>query len=172
MLKSLAALSMLVVMTLAACGTGSAGESAVKPSRAGLRSAGRDLRYPDGGGRRRLFLGRAGRLPASQGREERVVRLCRRRTSSAANYESVTRGDSGHAESVQIVYDPAQVSYGQILQVFFSVAHDPTQLNRQGPDVGTQYRSAIFYTNDAAEEDGGGLHRAARQGRACFRDAS
>ena len=64
-------------------------------------------------------------------------------------------GDSGHAEAVQIVYDPAQVTYGQILQVFFSVAHDPTQLNRQGPDTGTQYRSAIFYTNDDAEEDRG-----------------
>ena len=67
-------------------------------------------------------------------------------SASSADYESVSAGDSGHAESVQIVYDPAQVTYGQILQVFFSVAHDPTQLNRQGPDTGTQYRSAIFYT--------------------------
>jgi methionine-S-sulfoxide reductase len=69
-----------------------------------------------------------------------------------ADYESVSAGDSGHAESVQIVYDPAQVSYGQILQVFFSVAHDPTQLNRQGPDRGTQYRSAIFYTSDSQKK--------------------
>ena len=61
-------------------------------------------------------------------------------------------GDTGHAESVQIVYDPAQVSYGQILQVFFSVAHDPTQLNRQGPDVGTQYRSAIFYADESQKK--------------------
>ena len=61
-------------------------------------------------------------------------------------------GDSGHAESVEIVYDPAQVTYGQILQVFFSVAHDPTQLNRQGPDTGTQYRSAIFYANDTQKK--------------------
>jgi methionine-S-sulfoxide reductase len=68
-----------------------------------------------------------------------------------ADYERVSGGDTGHAESVQILYDPAQVSYGQILQVFFSVAHDPTQLNRQGPDVGTQYRSAIFYA-DAAQK--------------------
>src|SRR3954463_413628 len=69
-----------------------------------------------------------------------------------AQYETVSGGDTGHAESVQIVYDPAQVSYGQILQVFFSVAHDPTQLNRQGPDVGTQYRSAIFYADDAQKQ--------------------
>jgi methionine-S-sulfoxide reductase len=71
---------------------------------------------------------------------------------ATAKYDSVSDGDSGHAESVQIVYDPAQVSYGQILQVFFSVAHDPTQLNRQGPDTGTQYRSAIFYANDAQKK--------------------
>src|SRR6187401_698818 len=68
--------------------------------------------------------------------------------ASTADYETVSGGDSGHAESVRIVFDPAQVTYGQILQVFFSVAHDPTQLNRQGPDTGTQYRSAIFYAND------------------------
>jgi peptide-methionine (S)-S-oxide reductase len=67
---------------------------------------------------------------------------------STADYETVSDGDTGHAESVQIVYDPAQVTYGQILQVFFSVAHDPTQLNRQGPDSGSQYRSAIFYADD------------------------
>jgi methionine-S-sulfoxide reductase len=69
-----------------------------------------------------------------------------------AEYETVSGGDTGHAESVEIEYDPSQVSYGQILQVFFSVAHDPTQLDRQGPDVGTQYRSAIFYANDTQKE--------------------
>ena len=67
---------------------------------------------------------------------------------ATAEYEVVSSGRTGHAESVQITYDPALVSYGEILQVFFSVAHDPTQLNRQGPDHGTQYRSAIFYAND------------------------
>ena len=62
-----------------------------------------------------------------------------------ANYDDVSEGDTGHAESVRVVYDPGQVSYGQLLQVFFSVVQDPTLLNRQGPDSGTQYRSAIFY---------------------------
>jgi peptide-methionine (S)-S-oxide reductase len=68
-----------------------------------------------------------------------------------AQYDTVSRGDTGHAESVEITYDPGQISYGRLLQIYFSVVHDPTELNRQGPDTGTQYRSAIFATSDAQQ---------------------
>jgi peptide-methionine (S)-S-oxide reductase len=68
--------------------------------------------------------------------------------ANTAKYELVSDGDTGHAESVQITYDPSQVTYGELLKVFFSVAHDPTELNRQGPDDGPQYRSVVFYKGD------------------------
>ncbi len=69
------------------------------------------------------------------------------------SYEMVSTGTTGYAESVQVTYDPSQVSYDQLLRVFFFVAHDPTELNRQGPDTGTQYRSVIFYTNEQQKRE-------------------
>lgn len=68
-------------------------------------------------------------------------------SAATANYADVSDGDTGHAESIELRFDPSVVSYGQLLQVYFAVAHDPTELDRQGPDSGTQYRSEIFYTN-------------------------
>ena len=87
----------------------------------------------DGGFCRRLLLGRRGGIPPRQGRQQGGIRICGG-GAQHADYEQVSTGDTGHAESVQVTYDPAQVTYGELLRVFFSVAHDPTQLNRQGPD--------------------------------------
>lgn len=69
-------------------------------------------------------------------------------SAATATYDQVTTETTGHAESVQVVYDPSRITYGQLLRIFFAVAHDPTQLNQQGPDVGTSYRSVIFYRTD------------------------
>jgi peptide-methionine (S)-S-oxide reductase len=72
--------------------------------------------------------------------------------AKTAHYETVENGRTGHAESVQVTYDPSKVSYGQLLEVFFAVAHDPTEKNRQGPDTGPQYRSVIFYANEQQKQ--------------------
>jgi peptide-methionine (S)-S-oxide reductase len=74
-------------------------------------------------------------------------------SADTAHYDIVSTGTTGHAESVQIEYDPAKITYGQLLSVYFLVAHDPTQLDHQGPDFGTQYRSAVFYTTDAQKRE-------------------
>jgi peptide-methionine (S)-S-oxide reductase len=75
-------------------------------------------------------------------------------SAATATYDQVTTETTGHAESVKVVYDPSKITYGQLLRIFFSVVHDPTQLNRQGPDVGTSYRSAIFYTSAEQQKIG------------------
>jgi peptide-methionine (S)-S-oxide reductase len=73
-------------------------------------------------------------------------------SAASATYDQVTQENTGHAESVKVVFDPSQITYGRLLQIFFSVVHDPTQLNRQGPDVGSSYRSVIFYTSEQQQK--------------------
>jgi peptide-methionine (S)-S-oxide reductase len=132
-------------LALTACSAASAGEEGVKLPAPVLDAA------PAGGEASAVFAG--GCFWGVQGVFQHVRGVKSVRAGYAggdaahANYDDVSDGDTGHAESVRVMYDPAQVTYGQLLQVFFSVAQDPTLLNRQGPDVGTQYRSAVFYAN-------------------------
>ncbi|KAF1009598.1 MAG: Peptide methionine sulfoxide reductase MsrA [Luteibacter sp.] len=133
----------LFVLTLAACSTASAREEGLHLPAPAVDAA------PATGEATAVFAG--GCFWGVEGVFQHVRGVKSVRTGYSggdarhANYDDVSDGDTGHAESVRVTYDPAQVSYGQLLQVFFSVAQDPTLLNRQGPDQGTQYRSAVFY---------------------------
>ena len=147
MFKNLAALLLLTSGGLAACGAGAA-ESAKAlplPTMASGPATGETETAVLAGG---CFWGVQGVYQHLKG-VKNVLSGYAGGERDTATYDVVSGGDTGHAESVQIVYDPRQVSYGQILQVFFSIAHDPTQLNRQGPDVGTQYQSATFNADDS-----------------------
>ena len=131
----------LLVLALAACSTASAEEGLRLPAPAVDTSATGETTAVFAGG---CFWGVEGVFQHVKG-----VKSVRTGYAGGdarhANYDDVSEGDTGHAESVKVTYDPSQVTYGQLLQVFFSVAQDPTLLNRQGPDRGTQYRSAVFY---------------------------
>ncbi|HMB56201.1 MAG TPA: peptide-methionine (S)-S-oxide reductase MsrA [Arenimonas sp.] len=140
-------LTLLIVSALAACGFASAGEGIALPNPkldAPLAaSKGEQTAVFAGGcfwGIEAVFEHVKGVKQASSGYAGG--------NAVSPDYETVSEGSSGHAESVKVQFDPAKISYGQLLKVYFSVAHDPTQLNRQGPDTGTQYRSAIFYGNE------------------------
>lgn len=132
-----------LMLALAACGTASARDEGVRlpdPTVDAAPATGDATAVFAGG----CFWGVEGVFEHVKG-VKHVVAGYAGGDAAHANYDDVSEGDTGHAESVRVVYDPTQVSYGQLLKVFFSVAQDPTLLNRQGPDQGTQYRSAVFY---------------------------
>jgi peptide-methionine (S)-S-oxide reductase len=140
----LTAMILTVLAGSVACQAGSATATAVPaPAADEARTAKKETAVVAGGcfwGIQAVFQHVKGVLSATSGYSGGSVKN--------PDYEAVSSGQTGHAESVQIVYDPSKVTYGELLRVFFSVALDPTELNRQGPDEGTQYRSVIFYTND------------------------
>ena len=141
--SSLAAVSLL---SIAACSASAAGRAPIPPANADVALAAK------AGKEKAVFAG--GCFWGTQSVFERVKGVLSTTvgysggSAQTATYDQVTTETTGHAESVEVVYDPSKITYGQLLRIFFSVAHDPTQLNRQGPDVGTSYRSVIFYANN------------------------
>jgi peptide-methionine (S)-S-oxide reductase len=141
-----ASLAIGCLLSLAACSARAAGRSPIPPANADVALAAQS------GKEKAVFAG--GCFWGTQSVFERVKGVVATTAgyaggaASTATYDQVTTETTGHAESVEVVYDPSKITYGQLLRIFFSVAHDPTQLNRQGPDAGTSYRSAIFYVND------------------------
>ena len=140
----------MLLVTLAGCDAWSQlGESApvklppFQPASAHASSAGNETMVVAGG----CFWGMQAVFQHVRG-VRRVLSGYAGGEAATAQYETVSGGRTGHAESIEVTFDPAQISYAELLRVYFSVAHDPTQLNRQGPDSGTQYRSAIFYRNE------------------------
>jgi peptide-methionine (S)-S-oxide reductase len=140
------ALAFTCLLSLSACSASAAGRAPIPPANADLALASTP------GKQKAVFAG--GCFWGTQTVFERVKGVLSTTVGYAggsadtATYDQVTTETTGHAESVEVVYDPSKITYGQLLRIFFSVAHDPTQLNRQGPDVGNSYRSVIFYVND------------------------
>src|SRR6185436_5498520 len=145
-LVSLCAFTLALVGAIVVSVTLAAEEAVVLPAPAldNAKAAGETQKVVLGGG---CFWGVQGVFQRLKG-VQRAVSGYAGGEKKTADYENVSGGRTGHAEAVQITFDPNEISYGEILQVFFSVVHDPTQLNRQGPDRGTQYRSAIFYADE------------------------
>jgi peptide-methionine (S)-S-oxide reductase len=143
MMTSVARIGIIVVLLLCALGTSTAQSGAVPPPQIDekLSNTKGDATAVVAGG---CFWGIQAVFQHVRG-VTRAVSGYAGGPASTAHYQMVATGRTGHAESVQVTYDPSQITYGQLLRVFFSVAHDPTQLNRQGPDEGPQYRSVIFY---------------------------
>jgi len=133
------------LLSLAACSASAAGRAPIPPANADLALA------ATSGKQKAVFAG--GCFWGTQSVFERVKGVLSTTvgysggSAQTATYDQVTTETTGHAESVEVIYDPSKITYGQLLRIFFSVAHDPTQLNRQGPDVGASYRSVIFYVN-------------------------